>query len=572
MIDNRPVFNNNLGGTFWEALPVDLNDVERIEIVRGPSAPLFGPNAVTGVINIITKRATTKNYVNATAQQGTNATTIMNATVGRKFSDKISFTVSGNYQKRNRFEDLYYNPSTDGFQKPNEVFVTNADKRYPHPELALDRYGINGFLTINPTAKTSIDLSLGTQDSETQKNFLGSVEGSPFTTNRTQSHYANLSSKIYGLHVRGSVQTGKENLNVGYAPNRYDFTIADATAEYEFTVTEKYSITPGISYQTVRYDDKDYAETGPTFLDSTAQTINTGSAFLRTDLKPINNLRIIAAIRADKFSTPDDVYLAYEFATTYSINEKNLIRAAITRSNSGSFIGITKLNLFVQVAPGTFLHRYGNENVDLLTVNMVEFGYRSQLSKSLQLDFDVFAQQADHFNALLINSMLDQSVHNIPTSAKQIGTTISFNFVPSEKIQFKPFVTFQKTDTKNLASAYTNPETSPVTYSDSKHRHTPSFYGGWYLNFKASEKFNLNMNGYYFAAHRQYNATDRADVSEGGDISGEFLVNLKASYQIIKGLNVFVNGRNVFNSDSREYWGTDKIGGLYSAGASFNLN
>src|SRR5215216_3107566 len=38
MIDNRPVFNHNLGGTFWEALPIDLNDVERIEIVRGPSA------------------------------------------------------------------------------------------------------------------------------------------------------------------------------------------------------------------------------------------------------------------------------------------------------------------------------------------------------------------------------------------------------------------------------------------------------------------------------------------------------------------------------------------------------
>ncbi len=145
---------------------------------------------------------------------------------------------------------------------------------------------------------------------------------------------------------------------------------------------------------------QDYVENGPTFLNGTSQNINTGAAFLRTDLKPVKNLRIIAAVRADKFSTPDDVYLAYEFATTYSINEKNLIRAAITRSNSGSFIGITKLNLFVPTPiPGVTAHRYGNENVDLLTVNMVEVGYRSKLSKSLQLDFDVFAQKADQLNA-----------------------------------------------------------------------------------------------------------------------------------------------------------------------------
>ena len=70
MIDNRPVFNHNLGGTVWEALPVDIGDVERIEIVRGPSAPLFGPNAVTGVINIITKRVEkNKSHVHASFRQ-----------------------------------------------------------------------------------------------------------------------------------------------------------------------------------------------------------------------------------------------------------------------------------------------------------------------------------------------------------------------------------------------------------------------------------------------------------------------------------------------------------------------
>ncbi|MGC3978729.1 MAG: Plug domain-containing protein [Paludibacteraceae bacterium] len=48
MIDGRPVYNYSFGGTFWEALPVDLVDVERIEIIRGPSSALYGPNADFG--------------------------------------------------------------------------------------------------------------------------------------------------------------------------------------------------------------------------------------------------------------------------------------------------------------------------------------------------------------------------------------------------------------------------------------------------------------------------------------------------------------------------------------------
>ncbi len=52
MIDNRIVYNYFQGGTFWETLPISIYDVERIEIIRGPSSALYGPNAVSGVINI----------------------------------------------------------------------------------------------------------------------------------------------------------------------------------------------------------------------------------------------------------------------------------------------------------------------------------------------------------------------------------------------------------------------------------------------------------------------------------------------------------------------------------------
>ena len=56
MIDGRSVYTPLFGGVFWEAQHVPLPDLERIEIIRGPAGTLWGPNAVNGVVNIITKR------------------------------------------------------------------------------------------------------------------------------------------------------------------------------------------------------------------------------------------------------------------------------------------------------------------------------------------------------------------------------------------------------------------------------------------------------------------------------------------------------------------------------------
>src|SRR5688572_22334525 len=57
MIDGRSIYIQLFGGVFWEAQHMLLPDLDRIEIIRGPAGILWGPNAVNGVINIITKRA-----------------------------------------------------------------------------------------------------------------------------------------------------------------------------------------------------------------------------------------------------------------------------------------------------------------------------------------------------------------------------------------------------------------------------------------------------------------------------------------------------------------------------------
>ena len=55
LVDGRPVYGPALGGVRWTDLPLDVKDVERIEVVRGPNTAAYGANAFLGAINIITQ-------------------------------------------------------------------------------------------------------------------------------------------------------------------------------------------------------------------------------------------------------------------------------------------------------------------------------------------------------------------------------------------------------------------------------------------------------------------------------------------------------------------------------------
>src|SRR6266511_2186567 len=57
LIDGRTVYTPLFSGVFWDVQDVLLSDVERIEVISGPGATLWGANAVNGVINVITKDA-----------------------------------------------------------------------------------------------------------------------------------------------------------------------------------------------------------------------------------------------------------------------------------------------------------------------------------------------------------------------------------------------------------------------------------------------------------------------------------------------------------------------------------
>jgi len=71
LIDGRSVYTPVFSGVYWEHLDIPLEDIERIEVIRGPGASTWGANAVNGVINIITKSSKDTRGAMVTAVSGT---------------------------------------------------------------------------------------------------------------------------------------------------------------------------------------------------------------------------------------------------------------------------------------------------------------------------------------------------------------------------------------------------------------------------------------------------------------------------------------------------------------------
>src|SRR6056297_2061482 len=109
MVDGRIVYNYINGGTFWESIPVALSDISRIEIIRGASSALYGPNAVSGVVNIITRNPDKKGTsLHGNILGGNNNTYAGRFSFLERFSNKTAMKLSGSYDYRNRFQEDFY--------------------------------------------------------------------------------------------------------------------------------------------------------------------------------------------------------------------------------------------------------------------------------------------------------------------------------------------------------------------------------------------------------------------------------------------------------------------------------
>jgi iron complex outermembrane receptor protein len=116
LIDGRSVYTHVFAGVFWDEQDMVLEDVERIEVIRGPGGTLWGANAVNGVINIITKNAHKTTGGQISAGGGNLDSFIGSIRYGKKINDNAAVRVWGKYYNRNNMDDLQGNSAPDEFE------------------------------------------------------------------------------------------------------------------------------------------------------------------------------------------------------------------------------------------------------------------------------------------------------------------------------------------------------------------------------------------------------------------------------------------------------------------------
>src|SRR5256714_61823 len=132
LVDGRSVYLDFFGLVLWDFVPTNLGDVKQIEVIRGPASAVWGANALTGVVNIITKSPREQQGTNVTFSAGgfsRDAGSGAGKGLGSTYGVNASFADAPNSIWSYRVSAGYFN--SDAFARPTGQIPLIADPRDP---------------------------------------------------------------------------------------------------------------------------------------------------------------------------------------------------------------------------------------------------------------------------------------------------------------------------------------------------------------------------------------------------------------------------------------------------------
>jgi iron complex outermembrane receptor protein len=382
LIDGRSVYTPLFGGVYWDVQDTLIEDIDRIEVIRGPGGTIWGANAVNGVINIITKNARSTHGLLLTAGTGSEEKGFGGFRYGGVAGQGFNYRVYGKGFRR----DAQYTPHVDDFddwQMGRAGFRTDWDF-----------LGRNDFTVQGDIYKGYA----GQRTSVTQFT-------APFST--IVERNADLSGmNLLGRWKRAISGTSDATLQIYYdqtfrreATYRERRNTADVDFQHRFRWPKAQEITWGLGY---RFTSGDTESVPSVFVSPQNRSDNLFTAFVQHEFTILENLLRLTV--GSKFEHND--YTGFEFQPSiralWTPGEYHSVWASISRAVRTPSRVEHDASLTAAPSPTLpiFLRVLGDEDFTSERVMAYELGYRVQPADNLFADLAGFYNRYDRLLSL----------------------------------------------------------------------------------------------------------------------------------------------------------------------------